>query len=120
MISIIKELPNNIIGFRCKGKVTAKDYESVLYPAFEKALKKSKKLKVLWQMDESFKRFSLDAAKDDMQMGIKYYHAWERIAFVSDKKWMSRIVTAFGFLIPGHVCTFKNKKLSEAISWLQE
>ena len=46
MISPIKNLPATIIGFRCKGKVIAKDYESVLYPVFEKARKKSKKLKV--------------------------------------------------------------------------
>ncbi|MEO8088175.1 MAG: STAS/SEC14 domain-containing protein [Bacteroidota bacterium] len=119
MISIIKELPANIIGFRCKGKVTAKDYESVLYPAFEKALKKSKKLTVLWQMDDSFRGFSLGAVKDDMQMGIKYFHDFRKIAFVSDEKWMNRIVSAFGFLIPGHVRTFKNKKLADAISWLE-
>ena len=71
-------------------------------------------------MDESFKGFSLGAAKDDMKMGIKYFRDFKKIAFVSDKKWMNRTVMAFGFLIPGHVRTFKNKKLDDAIKWLLE
>ncbi len=120
MITIIKNLPAPIIGFKYEGKVTAKDYETVLYPAFRRTLKLKKKLRVLCQMEKSFDGFSFGAAKDDMQMGLKYFHDWEKIAFVSDKKWLNKTVEAFGFLIPGHVRSFKNKKISEAITWLEE
>lgn len=120
MITLIKNLPDNIIGFRYKGKVTAKDYEKVLFPEFEKAHKKGKQIKVLWVLEKDFDAFTMGAVWDDMEMGIKYFRDWIKIAFVSDKKWMNHTVRAFGFLIPGHVRTFKNKKMDDAIKWLLE
>ena len=88
MISIIKKLPNMIIGFKYEGKVTAKDFEG----------------------------FKVDALIDDAKLGIKYFRNWKKIAFVSNKKKMNDTVRTFGFLIPGQVKTFKKKK--EAILWL--
>jgi len=37
MIEIISELPENVLGVRAKGRVTAGDYEQVLIPAVEAA-----------------------------------------------------------------------------------
>lgn len=120
MITIIKDLPKDILGFNYEGKVTAADYETVLYPAFEKAIKNSKNLKVLCVMTKKFEGFGFGAAVDDLQVGLKYFRDWKRVAFVSDKKWMNKTVSAFSFLIPGHVKSFKIKDMKEAINWLSK
>ncbi len=116
MISIIKKLPDMIIGFKYEGKVTAKDYESILFPAIESTFEKNKDLKILCQIAKNFEGFKVDALIDDAKLGIKYFRNWKKIAFVSNKKKMNDTVRTFGFLIPGQVKTFKNKK--EAIQWL--
>ena len=120
MITIIKNLPDDIAGFKYDDKVTATDYETVLFPAVEAAFKKSKDLKVLCRLGKNFKSFKLGALKDDMELGLKYYKDWKKIAFVSDKEWMSHTVKAFGFLVPAKVKTFNNKNMNEAIKWLEE
>lgn len=120
MIALIKNMPDNIVAFRYDDEVTATDYETVLFPAVEAALRKSKNLKVLWQLGENFKGFKLGALKDDMELGLKYFRDWKKIAFVSDKEWMNHTVKAFGFLIPGKVKTFEKKNMHEAIKWLEE
>lgn len=118
MITLIKKLPVNIIGFKYDGKVTANDYETILFPAIESAFVKSKDLKMLCQMADCFEGFKAGAVLDDIQLGIKYFRDWKKIAFVSKKKWMNHAVRTFGFLIPGQVKSFKKKK--EAIHWLSE
>ena len=120
MITLIENIPDNIIAFRYDDEVSAADYETVLFPAVETALKKSKDLKVLWQLGENFKGFKFGALKDDMELGLKYFRDWKKIAFVSDKEWMNHTVTAFGFLVPAKVKTFENKSMNEAIKWLEE
>jgi hypothetical protein len=55
-----------------------------------------------------------------MEIGIKYFKDWKKIAFVSDKEWMNHIVDAFGFLVPAKVKTFENKEMNAAIQWLSE
>ena len=62
-------------------------------------------------MAESFKDFNLGALKDDVEIGLKYYRDWKKIAFVSDNEWMNHAVKAFGFLVPAKVKTFDNKDM---------
>lgn len=120
MITLIKNLPGDIIGFSYDDEVTAADYEKVLFPAIEKGAKKSKDLNVLCRLGENFKGFKLGALKEDMEIGIKYFKDWKKIAFVSDKEWMNHTVKAFGFLVPAKVRTFENKEMDTAIKWLSE
>ena len=120
MITLIKNLPGNIIGYSYDGEVTAADYEKVLFPAIEAGVKKSKALNVLCLLGENFKGFKLGALKEDMEIGIKYFKDWKKIAFVSDKEWMNHVVDAFGFLVPAKVKTFNNKEMNAAIQWLSE
>lgn len=69
-------------------EVTAADYETVVFPVVEAAVKKNKDLKVLLQLGENFTGFKLGAMKDDMEIGLKYFRDWKKIAFVSDKEWI--------------------------------
>lgn len=120
MITLIENMPDSIIGYRYEDEVTAADYETVVFPAVDAAVKKSKDLKVLCQLSENFKGFKLGALKDDMEIGLKYFKDWKKIAFVSDKEWMNHAVKAFGFLVPARVRTFENKDMDAAIKWLLE
>ena len=120
MITVMQNLPENIIGFKYESQITAEDYESVLFPLFEAASKKYKELNVLCQLSESFKGFKLGALKDDFQIGVKYFSRWNKIAFVSDKEGMNHLVKVFGFLIPAKVETFSSQQVDEALRWLSE
>lgn len=120
MITLIKNLTDDIIGFRYDDEVTAEDYETIVFPAVEAAMKKNKDLKVLLQLGNTFKGFKLGAMKDDMEIGIKYFKDWKKIVFVSDKEWMNHTVKAFGFLMPAKVKSFENKDMDAAIKWLSE
>jgi hypothetical protein len=120
MITLIKNIPDNIIGFRYEDHVTAEDYEIVLFPAVNVAKKKSKDLKILCQLADNFKGFSLGALKDDMEVGLKYFRDWKKIALLSNKEWMNDIVKAFSLFVTAQVRTFQNKDIDEAIKWLSE
>ena len=78
MITLIKSLPDNIIGCRYKGQVTDAYSESVLFPAVVTAFKKNKKLKVLLQLSENFEGFNFGALKDDVEVGLKYFASWKK------------------------------------------
>jgi hypothetical protein len=119
-IAKIENLPDDIIGYTYNGEVTAADYESVLFPAVEAAVKKSKNLKVLCQLGDDFKHFNFGALKDDLELGLKYFKDWKKVAFVSDKEWMNHTVKAFSFLVPAKVKIFENKDMDEAVKWLSE
>ncbi len=49
MITLIENLPDNIIGYKYDGDVTTADYETVLFPAVEMQLKKAGTYFASWE-----------------------------------------------------------------------
>ena len=118
MIKIIQDLPGNNVGFEAIGKVTGKDYETVLMPAVEAKLKESPKVRLLYYLGSDFTGYDMEAVLDDAKIGFKHLKAWEKIALVTDKEWIHKAVHLFAFTIPGEVRMFKNDELSDAKNWL--
>ena len=55
---------------------------------------------------------------DDAKVGLKHLTHFEKIAVVTDDKWIVRMVKAFGFMMPGEVSLFSNEQLAEAKAWI--
>ena len=118
MIDIMTDLPDGVLGFTARGKVTGSDYETVLVPAVEALLKTHEKISLLYHLGDDFTGYDAHAAWDDTKIGLKHLFAWERIAVVTDVNWVRRGVQAFGFAIPCEVRTFGNDELNQARDWI--
>ncbi|HVA97393.1 MAG TPA: STAS/SEC14 domain-containing protein [Bacteroidia bacterium] len=120
MLQLIKDLPDNVLGVTAEGKVTGKDYETILIPAVEDKLKRNKKVRLLYHLGTKFSEFELSAMLDDAKIGMKHLFAWEKVALVSDNHLLNASATFFGYMIPCEVRVFKNAELEEAIKWIVE
>jgi hypothetical protein len=120
MVERIPDLPDNVLGFRAKGTVTAADYESVIIPAVEAQFSRRGKVRFLYHLGEDFSGFEAAAMWDDTKLGLKHLAGWERMALVSDVEWIRTALRIFGLAIPGHVRVFHNRELDEAIRWISE
>lgn len=120
MIQMIPTQADNVLAFTATGKVTGADYESTLIPAVEEALNKYDKLRLLYQLGPDFESYDLEAMWDDTKVGMEHITHWEKIAVVTDEKWVVRSVKAFGFMIPGEVKVYSNAKFDTAMKWVAE
>ena len=118
MIEPINDLPDDVLGFRASGKVTGEDYESVIIPAVNEALKATRKIRLLYQLAPDFEGFDAHALWEDSKVGLRHPMAWERIAFVTDLGWLRRATHALGFTMPAEVRVFKNQAFDEARAWI--
>ncbi len=120
MIEPLPDLPGDVLGFVASGHVTASDYESVLIPAIESALKERRTLRLLYQIGPGFAGFAPGAVWDDAKVGLSHWSAWERVAIVTDVDWIATAVKLFGFAMPRAVKVFKNAEYADAVRWLTE
>lgn len=118
MIELMPNLPDNIIGLTGSGRVTASDYEEVLIPAIESALKKHKKLRLLYEFASDFTGYAPDAVWDDMKLSIEHINAWEKIAVVTDVAWIVNGTYMFKFIIPCTIRVFSVKDRAAAETWI--
>lgn len=120
MIDLMGGLPDNVLGFSAKGKVTADDYENVVIPAVEKKLERHEKIRCLYHIGEEFEGYEAGAMWDDAKVGLGHFAAWEKIAIVTDVEWLRVTGKVFGFAMPGQVRIFHNSELKSAIDWVSE
>lgn len=118
MISLLPNLPDNTIGLAGSGRVTASDYEEVLIPAVESALKMHKKLRLLYELSSDFTGFAPGAMWDDMKLGMAHPAAWERIAVITDVGWVANAMNMFKFAMPCTVKVFSLKDRAAAQEWI--
>jgi hypothetical protein len=120
MIEIIPGLPDNVLAVAAHGTVRAEDYDNVLVPAVDEALKKHKKIRFLFRTGEDFSGYTAGAMWDDAMLGVRHLTAFEKMAVVSNVPWLVQATRFFGFLIPCPVKLFSSDNLREAEAWICE
>ena len=118
MIEHLSDFPGNVIAFACKGNVTRRDYETVLVPVVESALKQHDKVRLYYQIDPDFSGIEPGAMWEDFKVGMGHLLRWERIAVVTNVDWIRHTIRAFGFLMPGAVKIFSLDEAVKARQWI--
>lgn len=119
MIEAIENLPDGVVGFRAKGKVTKQDYEQVLIPKVEAAFKHHKNLRFYYELGKEFTGIDPGAAWEDMLVGMEHFRHWQRAAVVTDVEWLRTTVNTLRFLMPGHIRVFGTAQAADAQKWIQ-
>ncbi|MEM9394548.1 MAG: STAS/SEC14 domain-containing protein [Pseudomonadota bacterium] len=120
MIEHIPGRPEGTLEFRVTGKLTAKDYETILSPVIERALEENDHLKLLIIVDEDYEGFDLGAAWEDARLGLKHWSGFSRAAVATDKSWLQTATKAMAFMMPCPVMAFDLNELDDARRWLSE
>jgi hypothetical protein len=118
MIEALQGFPDNTLAFACHGHVTKADYEQVLVPAVEKALKEHDKVRLYYQIGADFAGIDPGAVMKDMKVGLEHWRRWERIAVVTDVEWIRLTMMAFSFLMPGEMRMFATGEAAQAREWV--
>lgn len=118
MLETIAGLPDNVLGIKASGGVTADDYRQVLVPAVEKILAGEGKVRMLFVYDEDVTGLSAGAAWQDTKVGLGHYTRWEKVAVVTDREWLRHSVDIFGYLVPGEIKAFTTEEEAEARTWV--
>ena len=118
MIEMLKGFPENALAVACRGKITRRDYETVLIPAVEAALKTHDKLRLYYEIDADFTGVEAGAVLEDMKVGLEHLSRWERVALVADVEWIRCTMMAFAFMMPCPVKAFHTNDAAAARAWI--
>ena len=118
MIRVMDDMPDGVLGFEATGKLTADDYTQVLAPALAAAAAGGAKIRVVLDFTGEFDGMEAGAVWQDLKTGIQDWHAWDRIALVTDHRWMRDGLSMFAWAAPGDVKSFTAAERDTAIMWL--
>ena len=116
MIETITGLPSGVLGFEIDGELHADDYQNVLLPAVQAAIRRGERIRIVLVF-ERFEGLSGGALWSDVKMGVEDLTRWERIALVTDIDWMVRLTALFGWMTPGELRQFPLAEREAATTW---
>lgn len=117
-LAVMNFLPEDVIGLRAEGIVTAQDYRKTLIPLVEARSAKYDNLKMLYVIGEEFDGFSAGALWDDTRFGLSHFTTFSKLAVVTDVAWIRQSVKLFGHLMPTEVMVFDLADLEDATAWI--
>ena len=118
MIEQVKDFPDDVLGFVCKGRVTKADYDAVLVPAVINALKSHANVRLYYETAPDFAGLDPGAMWEDFRVGMEHLTRWERVAVVTDIEWIKHTMRFFSFLMPAAMKSFPASEAAEARAWI--
>jgi hypothetical protein len=118
VIEHLSNFPANVLAFRCGGRVTKSEYDSVLTPTVVKALETSKKIRVYYETSADFEGIEAGAVWEDFRLGAEHLPQWERFAIVTDVGWIPQTMRLFSFLMPGVMRFYSTSDAAKARDWI--
>jgi hypothetical protein len=123
LIETVTDLPSGTLGFSASGKITSDEYRQMIEPIYA-ALERGEKLNIYFELADDFDGLDLGALLQDVKaagsVGLKHRSSWQRMALVTDKDWVRRGASAFGWLAPGELRLFELSERDKARAWLAE
>lgn len=119
MIEFMPESKANLVGIRAGGTLTDADYKAVLIPRLEALFEAHGVLDLLILFDESFKGWNLEAAWDDVSLGLRHRADFRKMALVGGPRWVELTMKLSAFLMTGEVRMFPADRLDEAWKWVR-
>jgi hypothetical protein len=119
MIKILKGFADNVIAASAIGRVKPEDYETVLIPRVEAIARRHPNIRSYYEVGTDFAGMAPGAVWEDFRVGIEYWMRWERVAAVTEIAWITHVVNAFRFLMPGQLRVCPAGETETARSWME-
>jgi stage II sporulation SpoAA-like protein len=119
MIERYEDMPAGIDAVRAVGTLTPEDYDDVVVPMIEAAVREGRRLRILCVVDETFTGLTPAAAWDDVKLGLRAMGNLDGCAVVSDLTWVREVTRLSAFFLPGQVRTFAAADRDAAVGWLE-
>ncbi|WP_024297733.1 STAS/SEC14 domain-containing protein [Methylomicrobium lacus] len=120
MIAIMHETAGRTLVVKATESLTSQDYEKVFIPQLNQLIGKFGKIRVGFYLAENFTGWELGAAWDDAVFGIQHRHDFEKVAVVSDKKWMEWATKIGSYFIDGQIATCTPAEFEDAVTWTKQ
>lgn len=119
MIELLPNMPAGVTGIRVSGRISGDDLRE-LKPTVESLLQ-GDEIRIVEVIASDYEGFGPGGLIEDLKLGfgalIKNHGAFKRIAVVSDLEWVSRMMHAFAWLVPGELEIFGVDDLDRAAQW---
>ena len=120
MVELLNDFPPHIAAYRASGKVNREEYEDVVVARVNEVAEKYGRINFIVRLETDFDNYSIGAFIDYLKVSFKHFTEWNRMAIVSDERWVRMLYDALSPLVPGVIKGFTLKQFQSAKEWVSQ
>jgi SpoIIAA-like len=118
MIERLTDLPAGVIGLRAGGTLTATDFEQVVTPMVDDAMRSGGRMRCLIEIEPGFEGATPPAAADDVRLGLRAFGSFDGVAVVTGPGWVASAARWAAVFVPFPLRVFAPGERAAAADWL--
>ena len=118
MVEILKDFPPHVAAYGTEGKVEKEEYEQIVIARVNEVADQYGKINFLVLLETDMQNYTLPAFLDYLKISFEHFTKWNRMAIVTDQKWVEKAYDALSYLVPGVINGFELKQFEEAKEWV--
>lgn len=120
MITQITGLAGNTVGFTLTGDITKEAYDTIIFPAVERARAAGGSINLMLVINTDLSNFTIGAWMKDALLGLQNLTRFGRVAVVSDSHMVKNMTSMANMVVPGDYKYFLPAEENEAKVWVSE
>lgn len=118
MVELLKEFPDFVAAYRATGRVGKREYEQVVMRRVDEVAARYGKINFLVLLETDMQNYRLPAFIDYLKVSFEHFSRWERMAIVSDQRWLRLMYEILSPLVHGEIKGYELKDYEAAKQWV--
>jgi SpoIIAA-like len=118
MIKILADFPDDVLAISGVGSVSADEFRTVVMPVLKSKRTRHDLVSLYYELGSGFRGMTLRAAWEDAKIDMTNWHAWHRIAVVTDAPWIVNFMRRIVPLFHHRVRFFRTNQADAARAWI--
>ena len=118
MVELLKDFPPHVAAYRAWGAVSKEEYEQIVMARVDETAARFGKINFLVRLETDMDNYSIGAFFDYLKISFKHFTKWNRMAIVSDERWLRTAYELLSPLVPGVIKGYKLDEFEEARQWV--
>lgn len=118
MVELLKGFPPHVAAYRASGRVHHDEYEKVVMKRVDEVAAQFGKINFLVLLQTNMENYSPLAFIDYLKVSFEHFSKWNRMAIVTDERWLKRAYDGLSIFVNGEIRGYKLSDLEEARQWV--
>jgi hypothetical protein len=120
MIELLNDFPPHVAAYRAYGIVQKEEYEKIVTTKVDEVASKYGKINFLVLLQTDMWNYSFAAFINYIKVSFEHFSKWNRMAVVTDQRWLSKAYEMLSHLVPGEIRSYEIKQFDEARHWVSQ
>ncbi|MGE7774193.1 STAS/SEC14 domain-containing protein [Chitinophaga sp. NPDC101104] len=118
MVELLNDFPGHVAAYAARGAVSKEEYRSVVMRRVDEVAKRYGHINFLVRLETDMGNYSIGAFLEYLKVSFEHFLKWERMAIVTDEKWVRTAYKILSSLVHGEIRTYPLTGFLEAKAWV--